>query len=501
MLIKKALISVYNKTGVGDLARFLQSLDVEIISTGNTFNYLKSLNIAVKEISQVTNFPEIFGGRVKTLHPMIYGGILARRDLHQQEAKEHNIQLIDLVVVDLYPFEEFVINKKDSDQIIEQIDIGGVSLLRAAAKNYQDVCVLCDIADYKTLTSLSPSVEWRKEMAAKAFRLTSLYDKQISDWYTNEVDNWKQTAELPKKLYINETKQLNFRYGENNHQIAAFYASKLPFKQIQGKELSYNNLLDVEAAFFLATDFINTVAVIIKHNTPCAVAVDITAKKAYKKAFETDPISSFGGVIALNTQLDEETALQILPNFTEVIITPSISSKAQKVLESKKNLRILVYKPEEVAQIKHQLNIRKCFEGFLVQTPDLNTDEKFEVITGNIDDKSIKDDLLFAWKVCKHVKSNAIVIAKGLKTLGIGGGQTSRVESVKLALSKGVNYHKAVLASDAFFPFSDSIELAAKAGITAIIQPGGSLKDKEVIEAAIKHNITMIFTGVRHFKH
>ena len=486
--IKRALISVYDKSNVVEIAKFLANNDIEIISTGKTYSILSAAGIKAIEISDYTGFLEIMGGRVKTLHPKIYGGILGIRSQHNFD----DTPAIDLVITNLYPFSEVAKQENSTEQeIIEQIDIGGVSLIRAAAKNFHDVCVITDIADYQYLHSIEVSLDYRKKLAVKAFELVAKYDVAIAQWFAPEPMN---------AMLIAAQKTRSFRYGENPHQQAAFYSNNIESfpKQVQGKELSYNNIIDADSAFNLILEFTEPTVAIIKHNNPCGVASAAEVLLAYKKAFGCDSVSSFGGIVACNREITQELATCIIETFTEVVIAPKVTEEAMKVFATKPNIRVLLqdlYK-------QNQVDIKKAFGGILIQDEDIINMQEEKIVTKRSPTSQEQEDLYFAWKVCKHVKSNAIILAKNQQTIGIGAGQMSRVDSMKLAIEKSQsNLQGAVLASDAFFPFDDNVKLAAEVGITAIIQPGGSIRDQEVIKTADQHNITMLFTSTRHFKH
>lgn len=525
--IYRALISISDKEGLVDLAAFLSENGVEIISTGGTYNKIKDAGINVKEISEYTGFPEMMDGRLKTLHPKVHGGLLALREneSHLQAMSIHNILPIDLVVVNLYPFSKTVACEEcPYENAIENIDIGGPTMIRSAAKNHKFVTVITNNSDYSALikelkeNNFETSYEFRKNMAAKAFAATALYDTAISRWFD---------AELMQKFPLNITfggqiKQ-KLRYGENPHQEAALY-SNIHFKesgrpgvcnavQLQGKELSYNNLNDTDAAFELVSEFEEPAIAIIKHATPCGVAVADNLKTAYLKALACDSVSAFGGIIAANREIDKETALEMIKIFTEVIIAPKFSNNAKEVFELKKNLRIL-----ETGSMPNPraagVFVKPLSGGFIVQDKDngfISPDKLNTVTKRHPNDAELKD-LMVAWTVVKHTKSNAIVYVKDGATVGIGGGQTSRVDAAKQAVIKALEATErgdfkempikgSVVASDAFFPFADGLLAASNAGATAIIQPGGSIKDEEVIKAADDNNLAMLFTGLRHFKH
>ncbi|MDR1511195.1 MAG: bifunctional phosphoribosylaminoimidazolecarboxamide formyltransferase/IMP cyclohydrolase [Endomicrobium sp.] len=514
------LLSVSDKTDVVDFAKELKYLGWNIISSGGTAKILKENFIQCREISEITGFPEILDGRVKTLNPKIHGGILAIRSNsdHNKQLNCHGIETIDMVVVNLYPFEATIKkipkseDKRINQDVIENIDIGGVALLRAAAKNYKDVVVVCDVNDYKiiieNLKSGSVPERLKLDLAAKVFRHTAYYDSLISNYLTYE--------KFPTQMTIPLKKLSKLRYGENYHQDAALYFNGIEgkpvvisAKQLHGKELSYNNYLDLEAAWCLVHEFDNPACVIIKHNNPCGCAEDATIKDAYLKALACDPVSAFGGIIAFNKLVEENTAVEISKLFVECVIGPGYSKEALDVLVQKKNIRLLV---QEIpyGEKKKSVEFRTISHGMLVQDRDNELLSEIKFMTSRRQpNKTECEALNFAWKVSKYVKSNAIVLARRTQTVGIGAGQMSRVDSLKIAAEK-MKYVKhgldeglfsLVLASDAFFPFPDIVEQAAKIGVTAIMQPGGSVKDNESIKAAEKLNITMIATSMRHFRH
>ena len=517
--IKTALISVSNKSGLEKIVKILKENEIEIISTGGTAKSITQMNIEVTDVSSLTNFPEMMDGRVKTLHPNVHGGLLAKRDDkdHARSQHEHGIRDIDLIVVNLYPFEETVLSQEKDDICIENIDIGGPAMLRSAAKNHKYVTVISDVNDYDELiqelkeNNGSTTLEFRTKLAAKTFSTTAFYDTLISNWFYRDkeeyFDNFSTAGKLSSKL----------RYGENPHQSASVYLSSfqrsgIPYaKLLQGKELSYNNINDADAALQLIKEFgreTPTVA-IIKHANPCGVASGTTLYDAYKKAFSCDKTSAFGGIIALNQTLDEETAKEITKIFTEVIIAPDITKEAKKIFKSKDNLRILILPS---LHEKNTLKNHKSIEGgILIQSSDVKStiSSDLKVVTRKKPDTNQIEDMLFAFKVCKHVKSNAIIYVKNKKTIGIGAGQMSRIDSAKIASQKNNDMEQleenslknSVVASDAFFPFPDGLLVTISSGATAVIQPGGSVKDDEVIKAADEANISMVFTGVRHFRH
>jgi len=507
---KRCIISVYDKEGIVEFAKELMCMGYEIVSTGGTMKYLKENNIDVINISDITKFPEILDGRVKTLHPNIHAGILAIKDNyeHTTTLKKLEIKPIDIVVVNLYPFKE-VISKPEHtfEEAIENIDIGGPTMLRAAAKNFKYTTVIIDPMDYKIVLDEIKSIgdttyQTRFNLAIKVFEYTSYYDSLIFN-YLNK-DNL-----FPKYMTIPLEKKQDLRYGENPHQKASLYKVSYPRKyglinaeKLHGKELSYNNLLDTNSAIELISEFTEPTAVAIKHLNPCGVASGDDILSSYKMVYEADPVSIFGGIVALNRKVERELAEILSKIFLEIIIAPEFSNEALEILKKKKDLRILKMNLNNINN--DSLQLRSIVGGMLIQEADnviLNKDS-IQFVTNNKPSLKEMDDLFFAWKVVKHVKSNAIVIAKNKVTLGIGMGQTNRIWAVEHAISRSrYDLNGAVLASDAFFPFSDSIEAAAKAGISAIIQPGGSIRDNESIEACNRFGISMVFTGIRHFKH
>ena len=513
MAIKRALLSVSDKTGIVEFALGLSSLDIEIISTGGTAKLLKNNNIPVIEVSDYTGYPEMMAGRVKTLNPMVHGGILARRGKDEDVMAANNIKPIDLVVVNLYPFQQTISNSNCThEDAIENIDIGGPAMLRSSAKNHESVTVIVDSNDYQlTLNELNKtgdtSLDTRKALALKTFEHTAQYDGAIANYLGREKDGFSNTLNLQ---YI---KSQTMRYGENPHQNAAFYkeanlteASVSSSNQIQGKPLSFNNLADADAALECVRDFEDPSCVIIKHANPCGVATRDNIHLAYLSAYQTDPTSAFGGIIAFNRELNEETAQSITEKqFVEVIIAPKINDNAKSILSKKENIRVL--ECGELNKAHQSFDYKKISGGLLIQDKDLATLKSSDLKCVSLiqPTKSQMVDLLFAWKVAKYVKSNAIVYAKNQMTIGVGAGQMSRIYSAKIAGIKAADENLvvtgSVMASDAFFPFRDGIDAAAKAGIIAIIHPGGSVRDDEVIAAADEHGIAMIFTGVRHFKH
>ncbi|QCI17455.1 bifunctional phosphoribosylaminoimidazolecarboxamide formyltransferase/IMP cyclohydrolase [Buchnera aphidicola (Acyrthosiphon lactucae)] len=520
-LIKNALISVSDKTNILEIATVLIKNKINLFSTGGTSQVLKKNNILVTEISDYTKFPEIMDGRIKTLHPKIMGGILRRKDKDKKIMKLYDIHPIDIVIVNFYPFEKIKNTKKNNiDDIINSIDIGGPTLVRASAKNYKNVIVIVDLFDFQSvinsINNNTMNIEKRFNLASKAFEYTSSYEKIISQYFVKKSTFNKKNKNnfFPKEINFSFIKKQNLRYGENHHQKASFYIEKNISKsgtistahQIQGKTLSYNNIADSDIALECVKEFSKPTCVIVKHGNPCGVATSNYILKSYLSAYHADPISAFGGIIAFNDILDEKTAEKIInQQFVEVIIVPEITDLALKILKKKQNIRILVTGKLEKNQIG--LDLKKITNGLLVQEYDSdNIDHKlWSVVTKRTPTKKELKDSIFCWKVAKFVKSNAIVYGRNEVTIGIGAGQMSRIYSTKLANIKikdqGYNVVGATMASDAFFPFRDGIDSAASVGISCIIQPGGSIRDKEIIQASDEHNITMIFTNKRHFKH
>lgn len=516
--IKTALISVSDKTGVLEFAKKLDKLGVKFISTGGTRKLLSEGGLNVTDISDYTGFPEMMDGRLKTLHPKVHGGLLAIRDNkgHMEKVTEHGITLIDMVVVNLYPFEETV-SKPDVtlEDAIENIDIGGPTMIRAAAKNYKYVTVITDPSDYeKVISEIKDkgqiSEETNFELAKKVFIRTAAYDGAISNHLTSLTDEGTRER-FPESLTLQFAKVQGLRYGENPFQKAAFYRDRTIYpatiasaEKLQGKELSYNNIMDTDAAMDVAREFEEPAAVIIKHANPCGVAVGgKSLVETYKNARETDPVSAFGGIVALNREVDQETAEALSETFLEVVVAPGFSKAARDILAAKENLRLLVVPHTKPGDDK-DFNLRRVHGGLLVQDWD-NIDmgiRDAKVVTKRTPTEGEWKALEFAWKVSKHIKSNAIVYATEKQLVGVGAGQMSRVDSVKIAKMKAqIPTEGSVMASDAFFPQPDGIEAAAEAGIRAIVQPGGSIKDDEAIKAADKHDIAMVFTGNRHFRH
>lgn len=509
----RALISVSDKTGIVELAQRFIAAGIEIISTGGTKKALDEAGVKTISIDEVTGFPEMMDGRVKTLHPLIHGGLLGRRDLasHMEAMEAHGIKPIDYVVVNLYPFKETIL-KPDVTQseAIENIDIGGPSMLRSAAKNHASVTVVVDPSDYATvLTEVTEfgatSLATRKKLAAKVFRHTAAYDALIAEYLTAQLGE-----ETPEKLTMTYELKQGLRYGENSHQKAAFYQNAIPVhysvasaKQLHGKELSYNNIKDADAALRIAREFTAPTAVALKHMNPCGIGTADTIAEAFHYAYLADPVSIFGGIIVLNRPVDLKTAEALHKIFLEIVIAPSFDEDAYAVLAAKKNIRLLTLDFDQQRQGIHTETV-SVLGGLLVQEQDIvqeNPDD-WQVVTKRQPTAEEMDALAFAWKTVKHVKSNAIVVTNHHQTLGIGAGQMNRVGSVKIALDQARDHMQgAVLASDAFFPMDDSVDYAAKHGILAIIQPGGSIKDQDSIDMADKYGVTMIFTGVRHFRH
>ncbi|MBX3454525.1 bifunctional phosphoribosylaminoimidazolecarboxamide formyltransferase/IMP cyclohydrolase [Ferrovibrio sp.] len=521
--VRRALLSVSDKTGLVDFGRALASQGVELLSTGGTFKALQQAGVAVKEVAEHTGFPEMMDGRVKTLHPTIHGGILALRDepSHAQAMQQHNIPPIDLVVVNLYPFAATVAKGADFPTCIENIDIGGPAMLRSAAKNHGFVAVVVDVNDYAAvLDSMKANgggtdLMLRRKLAAKAYAHTGSYDSMIATWFAGQ-----NGEEFPPTLLLSAERKQILRYGENPHQRAAFYVSGqsrpgvATARQLQGKELSYNNLNDTDAAFELVSEFSDrpTIA-IIKHANPCGVATAASLSDAWDAALRCDPVSAFGGIVAMNRKLDAATAEKIGKIFTEVIVAPEAEAEAIALLEKKKNLRLLLT-GGMADPVATGWSVKSVAGGYLVQTRDAGriTEAELKVVTKRAPSTQELADMLFAFRVGKHVKSNTIVYAKNGATVGIGAGQMSRVDSARIAMRKAEDAARAaglegrltqgsVAASDAFFPFADGLEVLVEAGTTAVIQPGGSIRDQEVIDAADKAGLAMVFTGMRHFRH
>ncbi|MCX8083982.1 MAG: bifunctional phosphoribosylaminoimidazolecarboxamide formyltransferase/IMP cyclohydrolase [Calditerrivibrio sp.] len=511
---KRALISVSKKDGIVEFVKFLSSKGVEILSTGGTYKALKENGVSVVEISEFTGFPEMLDGRVKTLHPKVHAGILNIRDNDEHRAimNAHGLKDIDMVVVNLYPFEETISKEGVSiDEAIENIDIGGPSMIRSAAKNFKFVAVVTDPGDYRIIMdeiekSGGISYQTRMNLSRKAYSLTAFYDSMIANYF-----NGLMKVKFPEYAVVTGRLKEIMRYGENPHQASAFYTQPLikevsvsTSKQLQGKELSFNNIVDINAAFELLKEFKEPACVIVKHNNPCGVAIGENLLEAYLLAYECDPVSAFGGIVALNREVDGKVAEEMKKLFLEVIIAPFFSKEAKEVFAEKKNLRLI--ETGEITDYRDsELDLKKVVGGFLLQDRDLHQIDdikKLHVPTMRKPTDFEYKALEFAWKVAKHVKSNAIVYANERQTVGIGAGQMSRVDSSKIAALKArKSIEGLAMASDAFFPFRDSIDEAAERGIKAIIQPGGSIRDEEVIKACDEHGIAMVFTGIRHFKH
>jgi phosphoribosylaminoimidazolecarboxamide formyltransferase / IMP cyclohydrolase len=517
--VQRAILSVTDKSGLVDFARKLAGLGVELVSTGGTAKLLRESGIAVKDISDLTGFPEMLDGRVKTLHPKVHGGILHRREDagHRAAVAEHGISAIDMVVVNLYAFEKTAAKPGvHFEELIENIDIGGPSMIRSAAKNFQDVAVVTSPADYEAIAEemgrsgggLSKETKWR--LAQKAFATTAAYDSAIASTLERIDNNFELSLKagvaghFPATLRLLFRKQMDLRYGENPHQKAAMYADDSGAgvahgAQVQGRELSFNNIVDLQAAWDLAQEFEEPFCGIIKHTNPCGAANGKTLAEAYVRALECDPVSAFGGVIGVNRPVDAAAAAEMAKLFLEVIAAPSFEAAAKEVFASKKNLRLVEVPPGDKSWV-----LKNISGGMLVQDADLHrlAESDLKVVSKRAPTAEEKRALLFAWKVCKHVKSNAILYARDGQTVGVGAGQMSRVDSCKLGAMKAqLPLKGTVAASDAFFPFPDGVEEIAKAGATAIIQPGGSVRDQEVIKAADRLGLAMIFTGVRHFRH
>jgi phosphoribosylaminoimidazolecarboxamide formyltransferase/IMP cyclohydrolase len=502
--IKSALISVYSKDHLEEIVNKLQALQVSIISTGGTKEFIEKLGIKVTAVEELTGYPSILGGRVKTLHPKVFGGILARldNDTDKHELRDYDIKPVDLVVVDLYPFEQTVASGANEEDIIEKIDIGGISLIRAAAKNFNDVVIIPSKGQYPALLDIlngqqgSTDLETRRKLALEAFGVTSNYDTAIFNYFNKNKEKpaFRQASDMAKPL----------RYGENPHQRGTFYGDfNQIFSQLQGKEISYNNLLDIEAAVYLISDFTDTTFAILKHNNACGIASRPTLIDSWKDALAGDPVSAYGGILITNVKMDEATATEADNLFFEVIIAPAFTNEALEILQKKKNRIILVRKNTPLPEVQ----FRSLLNGIIEQDRDCNVEAKSDMkpITERVPTEAEYNDLVFANKVVKHSKSNTIVLAKNNQLLASGVGQTSRVDALKQAIIKarsfGFDTTGAVMASDAFFPFADCVEIANEAGIKVVIQPGGSVRDKDSIDFCNKNGMTMVFTGIRHFKH
>ena len=521
-MIKQALISVSDKTGVLEFARALAAMNVKLLSTGGTAKLLADNGLQVTEVADYTGFPEMLDGRVKTLHPKVHGGILARRDFpaHMDALAQHAIPTIDMVVVNLYPFQQTVAKDQCSlEDAIENIDIGGPAMLRSSAKNHKDVVVICDPADYdKVLGEMRAqngdvAYETRFALAKKVFAHTAQYDGAITNYLSSLGPEREHTTRCayPETLNLHYTKVQDMRYGENPHQSAAFYRDIAPvdgalanYRQLQGKELSYNNIADADAAWECVKTFDGVACVIIKHANPCGVAVGADAAEAYAKAFQTDPTSAFGGIIAFNAELDGKAAEAVAKQFVEVLIAPSFSAEARKVFESKQNVRLLEI---PLARAVNAYDMKRVGGGLLLQSADAKNVQvaELKVVTKKQPTQQQLQDMMFAWRVAKFVKSNAIVFCGNGMTLGVGAGQMSRVDSARIASIKaqnaGLQLAGSAVASDAFFPFRDGLDVVVAAGATCVIQPGGSMRDQEVIDAADEQGIVMALTGTRHFRH
>lgn len=511
ILPKRALISVSDKTGLIDLARALNEAGIQILSTGGSAKTIEDAGLSVTRVSEVTEFPEIMGGRVKTLHPRIHGGLLGRRDIDGDVMAEHGIPEIDLVVVNLYPFQETLAKGASYAESVEQIDIGGPAMVRASAKNHAWVSIVTSPKDYgniiQQIQAGGIAYATRQRLAAKAYAHTAQYDGAIAQWMAQET---AEDAAFPASMTINLSGGEVLRYGENSHQQAVFYrdgslgSHVASAKQLQGKELSFNNIADTDAALECVREFETPACVIVKHANPCGVSVGANLLEAYDRAFKTDPTSAFGGIIAFNRPLDADTAKAIIERqFVEVIIAPGVSDEALAICASKQNVRVL--STGDLANTGSGYDYKRVNGGLLVQDRDMQSTADWRVVSQVKPTAEQERDLKFAWTVAKFVKSNAIVYAKNEMTIGVGAGQMSRVYSAKIAGIKasdeGLTVPGSVMASDAFFPFRDGIDAAAEAGIAAVVQPGGSMRDEEVIAAADEHGLAMIFTGMRHFRH
>ena len=511
ILPKRALVSVSDKTGLIDLARALNEAGIQILSTGGSAKTIEEAGLSVTRVSEVTEFPEIMGGRVKTLHPRIHGGLLGRRDIDGEVMAEHGIPEIDLVVVNLYPFQETLAKGASYAESVEQIDIGGPAMVRASAKNHAWVSIVTSPADYDNIVQQiqAGGIDYatRQRLAAKAYAHTAQYDGAIAQWMAQET---AEDASFPAAMTLNLSGGEVLRYGENSHQQAVFYrdgslgSHVASAKQLQGKALSFNNIADTDAALECVREFETPACVIVKHANPCGVSVGANLLEAYDRAFKTDPTSAFGGIIAFNRALDADTAQAIIERqFVEVIIAPGVSDEALAICASKQNVRVL--STGDLAQTGSGYDYKRVNGGLLVQDRDLQSTADWRVVSQVKPTAEQERDLKFAWTVAKFVKSNAIVYAKNEMTIGVGAGQMSRVYSAKIAGIKasdeGLTVPGSVMASDAFFPFRDGIDAAAEAGIAAVVQPGGSMRDEEVIAAADEHGLAMIFTGMRHFRH
>ena len=513
--IRRALISVSDKQGVLEFAKELHNSGIEILSTGGTAELLRKGGVPVIQVSDYTGFPEMMDGRIKTLHPRVHGGILARRDApdHIKVMEEHGIRPIDLVVINLYPFEQTVAKERCTlEEAIENIDIGGPAMVRSAAKNCNDVTIIVDPKNYglvlEEMKKGSVSLETRRRLSRDAFAHTARYDSLISTFLYGQ---WEDEPSFPPFLNQPYAKVQDLRYGENPHQLAALYKESHPLpadivsaEQLQGKELSFNNFIDLNAAWELARELDSGAVVIVKHTNPCGVALGEDQLKTFITAREVDPVSAFGGILGFNQPVAAPVVEEILKNFVEAVVAPGFDEEAKKLFATKKNIRLMQMPSADFDSRDRRFDLKRISGGLLTQTPDsLNfVDGGLTIVSERKPDEREMEDMKFAWLVAKHVKSNAIVYAKDKEILGIGAGQMSRVDSARVAVEKArKSLSDAVMASDAFFPFRDSVDEAAKNGISAIISPGGSIRDEEVLQAAKEHNITMVFTGTRHFKH
>ena len=507
---KRALISVSDKTGIVEVAKRLENLGYEIISTGGTETALKNAGVKTINISEITGFPECLDGRVKTLHPKVHAGLLAMRGNpeHMQQLEKLGVNTIDVVIVNLYPFKQTIMRGAEFAEAVENIDIGGPTMLRSAAKNYQDVVVVVDPADYEKvfaeMENGGVSIDTRKYLMFKVYRHTAVYDTLISNYLEKQLG-----IEFPDRITLAYEKKEQMRYGENPHQKAAVYGEALPVynsligaEQLNGKQLSYNNINDANGAIELLKEFDETTVVAVKHANPCGVASASTVFEAYKTAYEADPVSIFGGIVAVNDTVDKATAEEMVKIFLEIIIAPDYTAEALEVLKKKVNLRVLRLKDVAKKNPNGVMEFKKVYGGLIVQEADNTVYEKAEVVTEKSPTAAEEETMKFAMKVVKHCKSNAIVLAKDKRTLGIGVGQTNRIWAAKQAIEhSNESTVGSVLASDAFFPFADCVEAAAEAGVTAIVQPGGSIRDKDSVDACNARGIAMCFTGERHFKH
>lgn len=518
--LKRALVSVSDKSGLAEFAQKLAELDIELISTGGTAKFLRQIGLDVTDVADVTGFPEMMGGRVKTLHPKIHGAFLALRDNpdHIAAMQKHGIEPIDLLVVNLYPFEKTVAQQEVTlNEAVENIDIGGPAMIRSAAKNWRDVAVVVTPDDYPALSAELEnsggklSLATRQRLGANAYARTAAYDAAIAAYLQRQIDS--ESAAFPLKLSLQLARVTDLRYGENPHQRAALYLYKAgglaDCAQLHGKEMSFNNYVDADAAWALVNDFDMLAVTIIKHTNPSGVGIGATNEEAYARALAADPDSAFGGIVAFNRKVDAAAAKRVTKVFSEVIVAPDYDDAALEIFRSKKNLRTLKITPDKsrISNLKSEIEYKQISGGFLVQDADTHriTEHDLDIVTRRLPTPDEINSMLLAWTVCRHVKSNAVVFANRTQTLGVGAGQMNRVDSVRIAAMRaerfGLKLTGSALASDAFFPFRDNVDEAAKYGVTAIIQPGGSIRDDESIAAANEHNIAMAFTGIRHFKH